>query len=271
MRQRGGIGAIAAVDHQDVEERAIACGDPQRGDGETESPEQPSKRAPDGAVADERRDRRDRTRARRQGATDTRHRENGADAQERIAGCQNHRVGSGDGGEYAGSRARARSALVGQAAHFRLGAPRHEVALERQRAFVGMEQSADAIVRHGEDTRGDVERPADLGGDGRKRRATSEPVGSVEMRREIAVPKMKPAGVVEAAQGGEASEGVVPQPPAAGTRHAGKRVGDGIEIRGDRETKKALIVRGIDDERECRWVSNPDQAAQESRGPDSAR
>ncbi len=168
---------------------------------------------------------------------------------------------------------RARAApSIADASHGRARVVPHQVALEGKSARGGLEYGPHGVIGHREHPRPYPEALADLGCDGRECGAACQTLGAVEVCREVAVSKAKPRRSIEATERAEAGERITPDAPA-GTRigDTRERIADGVEVRGDGEPEESLVVSGVDDDGERGRISNADQAAQESRGADSAR
>src|ERR1700677_2729200 len=84
------------------------------------------------------------------------------------------------------------------------------------------------------------------------------------MGRKVTVAEIEPGLAVVASQGFERVEALALEAPAVGlVDDAAQRIGDGIDIRRDVESKELLVVTGVHDYREAARIDPEDEAAQE--------
>ncbi len=105
-----------------------------------------------------------------------------------------------------------------------------------------------------------------------QRRAGAQQERAVEMGREVPVAEAEPGLAPEPAHRFEAVERVVTDPPASrAVEETGQGVGDRVEIGRDAEPPPVEIVAGVADDEEPARLDHAHQAAEELRGPRSAR
>src|SRR2546426_8125900 len=111
--------------------------------------------------------------------------------------------------------------------------------------------------------RSNLQRQADGIGGLRQTRTGSQHRGPVNVRSKVTIAKIEPRLTSERAQPLESGKSIAPEPPTGlGIHHAGKRVRDDIEIRGDAQAMKNNVVAGVDDDGEFARCSRPRQSSQ---------
>ena len=219
------VRTVAPVDHQRVEEGPIAARDADRRRLVSEAAEQAGERAVDGTPADERGDRRGRTAALRERRAYAGQREDGADAHERIARCDDDRVGVAHRREHARRGARGGSAAISERADGRARALGDEIVLEREMPRAGVR--TDVRTRWSLMGRTRVATP-----NARQSSAVTvlngapvaKPIGPKDVGREVAIAEAKPPGVrVEPPELRKATESVAAPAPAARLRGHARR------------------------------------------------
>ena len=152
-----------------------------------------------------------------------------------------------EGGERGGCACASR-AVEAQGMHARLAAAAHEVVLERQRAFVGVDERAHGIVRHGQYGGGDAERLRDGCREIGELAAGGQQPGTAHVDGEVAVAEAEPGVAAELAQRIHEAPGLVAAAPAEDrVLQIGKRVGHGVDVGRDREPQVLEVIGGVDD------------------------
>ena len=147
---------------------------------------------------------------------------------------------------------------------------------------------AQPVVRHRNDANRHLPCPTDLVGDLGERGTLGEAGRTEEVGREVAISEIEPARRCRRPVG---SHRFIPferlhrpprladEPPAAlGVDGPGQGVGDGVEIRRDRQAVQRAVVTGVHDGRDVpgavdvvEIADGVDQAREESGGADAAR
>jgi len=246
-----GLGGVAAVDDEGAGEIGVEFGDGGgRGPG-TDLDEHLVGGTFQGFAADDGADRDYAFFAGAELFADTRHGENRADADERIAGADDDAAGVADGFEDAGSGMRVFDADEMDGADAGLGAVFDEIFLKVHVPIASLDDGGNGLVGHGEDAGFDAESVTNgVSGLGQSF-AMGQQIGAVNVGGEIAIAKIEPGF---AAKGGEAFEemkGFAAHAPSfGGIDESSECVSDDVQVRRNFQTVHNDIVAGVDDDGE---------------------
>ena len=161
----------------------------------------------------------------------------------------------------------ARRALDADAGDRDAVAAPHEVLLEGHRALGGVEDRRERVVGRRQEGRAHPEAPGDLGGDDGLGRALGEPVGAVQVGREVPVAEREPVRAAQVGQGVARDPGLAGPAPAGGrVDQAGQRVGHGVEVRADDQPAVREVVADVDHRDEVGLVDHRAQREEQSGG-----
>jgi hypothetical protein len=245
----GRLLGVDGIDHERRAELGVRVRDPDARHFDAERRHEPVGRALHGRAADDGRHADDAFPPFDEHLADAGDREHGTDRDHRVRRADHDRVGLVQRVEHAGRRPGRIGAVEAHALYCRLAAFTDEPFLHREvAAVVGGDARAHPIVGHGQQLRVDAPRAHDLCGHGRERRARVQALRAKEMGGEIFVAEAEPRGHVVTRQRVERVERLAFESPALrDVRRAGEGVGDRVEVGGDVQSVKRVVVGGVDD------------------------
>ena len=196
--------------------------------------------------------------------------EDGADAEEGVAGREDEPLRVADGIGHAGGGNGLLRARETQARDLGRGGEAHHVVLEGELAVRRAHDGGDACVGGGQDGRVHAEGARQFGHDGVHGAALAQQARAVHGGGEVAVAEVEPAVVAEAAQGVRHGEGVAREPPAGfGVDHAREGVDDDVDVGGNVQAEHLHVVAHVGDDGHGGGIGDAHEALQEAGGADA--
>jgi len=127
----------------------------------------------------------------------------------------------------------------------------NEIFLKVDPAFLGQQTRAHAVVRHRNDARPDAQAAAQVGGHRGQGFAVAESTRPLHVKREVTVAELEPCLPTQRLHRLHEGPGfVVPTPAEIAIGETGEGIGDGIDVRRDRQAEMFEIVPGVHDDQQ---------------------